>query len=164
MSFGILGGALGLSMLLGLGQPAEHSASNPPPQFQPAAPAPCFAPRVRVVIDFPDGTQVHYTRVDMASVKAEEGTWTALEVMQIASQVEGPRALHFASKGSGSTAFVTAIGGLANEGGGEGKRNWQFWINDDFAKQGIGSARLKPGDRLTWSYLPYSTTPPKRPD
>lgn len=142
----------------------EHSAKNPPPQFQPAPPAACFAPRVRVVIDYPDGTQVHYTRVDMLDVKPEDGTWTALEVMQTAAKQEGTRALKFASRGSETTAFVTAIGGVANEGGGEGKNSWQFWINDEYAKQGIGSARLKPGDRLTWAFLPYSSTPPKRPD
>jgi Domain of unknown function (DUF4430) len=165
----VVGIALGAG-LWAFAQPSQevkptHSAANPPGQFQPGKPEACFLPRMRVVVDFGDGTQVHYTRVDMVDVKADEdGTWSALEVMETAEKQEGPRKLRFASRGRGTTAFLTAIGGVANEGGGDDKRSWQYWINDEYGKVGMGSARLKPGDRLTWAFLPYSATPPKRPD
>lgn len=117
-----------------------------------------------MVVDFGDGTQTHYTCVGLTELPSDNGAYFVLDAMNAcAKQTTGARAFTFTQRGSGSTAFITALGGVANEGGGKDARNWQFWVNDERSKVGVGEARVHPGDRITWALAPYSETA-KRPE
>ncbi len=56
--------------------------------------------------------------------------------------------------GSGTTAFVNAIGNRAT-GGQEG---WTFKVNGEPANQGIGATVLQPPVEIVWSYGSFSDT------
>jgi hypothetical protein len=56
--------------------------------------------------------------------------------------------------GSGTTAFVNAIGDRAT-GGNEG---WTFEVNGEPANQGIGATVLQPPVEVEWSYGSFSDT------
>ena len=114
---------------------------------------------------------------------AEHHTWLGLPytpkmtVLDAMNEAKGrPHPLAFTVTGSGDTAFVTALEGIANQsgvgggggaaggvggagGGGGAAPCWQFWINTRFATVGVGAAILKPGDRVTWVFEPYSDNP-----
>jgi hypothetical protein len=53
--------------------------------------------------------------------------------------------------GSGSTAFVKSIDGLAT-GSSEG---WTFRVDGEFAEQGIGATHLNPPTEVTWTFGEY---------
>lgn len=125
-----------------------------PRSIQPGAGA------TRLVIDFPDGTQVHYKDIKLKT--GEEST--VLDVLHAAGGYPEPRRLSIECKGSGAMTLVTKIGELANERGGSDAKCWQYWINDQYAKQGAGAALVKPGDRVTWGFMAYSSPPPARPE
>lgn len=50
--------------------------------------------------------------------------------------------------GSGTTAFVDAIGDKATSG----SEGWTFKVDGEFANAGIGSTVLSPPTTVTWSY------------
>lgn len=114
---------------------------------------------ITLVVHFPDGFHLTWAGLDYVP------RMTVLDAMVAARAHRRP--LVFASTGSGETAFLNSLEGLANEtggsGGGGGKagstRCWQFWINGRFATSGMGAAILKPGDRVTWVFEPYSDNP-----
>lgn len=66
--------------------------------------------------------------------------------------------LQFVSTGTGPTALISSIMGLANEGGGKASRNWQFWVNSQMGQTGAGSAILNPGDRVVWAFTLWDDT------
>src|SRR6185503_11243274 len=70
---------------------------------------------VRVIIDYGDGVQKHFTALPWKK------DMTILDAMNEAKA--SPHGITFQNTGSGSTAFLTKIDDLQNEGGG-GKRNW----------------------------------------
>ncbi len=159
-----LGAFVGLSrpMAMAMAQPGGEAASE-----KPAAPAlptqpPVRSPDVRLVIDFQDGTQLVFPRVSLIDIHRER---TVLDALQLATKIASPRALTFDATGSGEMTLVTAIAGVKNEGGGKEARNWQFWVNDQFATRGVGATVIQPGDRITWAFMPWNESgPPKRPE
>lgn len=58
--------------------------------------------------------------------------------------------LEFESETAGDLPFVTAIEGVANEG--LGGRNWQYWVDGEYATVGAGSFVPKPGTTVEWRY------------
>jgi hypothetical protein len=54
--------------------------------------------------------------------------------------------------GKGETAFVGSIEGLKNQGTGKEKKNWQFFVNDEFATRGPGATELVAGDTVRWVF------------
>lgn len=77
---------------------------------------------------------------------------TVLEVLERAQNMDE---LKFTHRGSGETAFVTAIGGLENEGA--AGKNWIYRVNGETGDRSAGVYQLAPGDRVSWSF----GTPPK---
>jgi hypothetical protein len=51
--------------------------------------------------------------------------------------------------------FVTQIDGLANEGSGNGKRNWLYWVDGKLAKQGVGTQPVKAGQTLLFKFAAW---------
>lgn len=109
-----------------------------------AAEAPGKGRAVRVVIDYGDGVQKHFTRL----------TWkpgmTVLDALKAAAK--HPRGIKIDYRGDGSTAFLTRIDDLENEGGG---RNWLYRVNNKLADCGFGAFALKSGDAVLWKFAQY---------
>jgi len=55
--------------------------------------------------------------------------------------------------GSGPTAFIKAIDGVANQGG-KG-HNWVYYLNDQLGDRGAGVCPVKPGDQVRWVFGSY---------
>lgn len=116
-----------------------------------AAEASAAEQAVKVVVDFADGVEWHFTAVPWT-----EGM-TVMDTLEAAPK--GPRGLSYKSRGSGETAFVTEIAGIANEVGTGRKRNWIYKVNDELAKRGAGVVTVKPGDVVKWTYSPAGVRP-----
>ena len=105
------------------------------------------ASTVRLVVDYGDGVQVHFMALPWS-----EGM-TVLEALTAAQK--HPRGITFTHRGSGSSALITAIGNLKNEGGGETAKNWLFYVNDKQSEVGVGTYKLKSGDAVLWKFQTY---------
>jgi Domain of unknown function (DUF4430) len=101
---------------------------------------------VRLVIDYGDGTLKIFTDLPWS-----KGT-TVLDVMNAAKA--HPRGITHKHSGSGATAMLTEIDGQANQGGGSGRKNWQLWVNTNYADQGFGVYELQALDVVTWRFAP----------
>jgi hypothetical protein len=105
------------------------------------------APTVRLVIDFGDGVEVHFT-----ALKWRQGL-TVLDALSAARS--HPRGLAFSQRGSGRNALVTQIGDVKNEGGAADSRNWMYYVNGKAPDVGAGVQELKPGDAVLWKFQVY---------
>ena len=103
--------------------------------------------RVRLVVDYGDGVEKHFTRI------AWKQGLTILDAMNAAAR--HPRGLKFTRRGSGRTAFLVGIDGLKNEGARGGGRNWQYWVNGDYGREGFGVKKLRPSDVTVWKFKKY---------
>jgi hypothetical protein len=56
------------------------------------------------------------------------------------------------SQGSGASAFITSINGVANEGA--GGRNWMYSVNGKRGDKSYALFELQPGDHVLWSFEP----------
>ncbi len=108
---------------------------------------PAQATTVRLVIDYGDGVEKHFT-----SVPWKQGM-TVLDAMEHARK--SPHGIQFKHKGRGETALLTRIDDLTNEGGGRNKKNWIFWVNDKAAVKSFGIRRLEKGDVVRWKFTTY---------
>ena len=103
------------------------------------------AEQYKLVIDYGDGSQKHFTALPW-----KEGM-TVLEATKIAEK--HPRGIAVKSRGSRSTAFIEKIDDVANEGG-DG-RNWVFRVNDELGDRSSGVYELKSGDTILWRFQRY---------
>ncbi len=101
---------------------------------------------VQLVVDFGDGAEVRLTAL------AHRAGMTALDATVAASA--HPHGVKFKLRGTGSTAFVTQIGDLKNEGGGAKSRNWTYSVDGEPADVGVGAFELKPGNIILWKFGP----------
>lgn len=92
----------------------------------------------RVRIDFGDGSRWQFiTTGDFETV--------ADLMRNVASH---PRAPEIVMTGEGAMAFVSSIGGLDSASG----KGWTYYVNGQWADQGIGAEKIAPGDRIDWAY------------
>lgn len=96
---------------------------------------------VRVVIDYSDGVQKHFTAIPW-----REGM-TVRDAL-LAAQ-EHRRGVKFQERGSGATAFLTQLDDLKNEGSG---RNWIYRVNGQIADRSFAVYRLEAGDTVLWKF------------
>ena len=54
----------------------------------------------------------------------------------------------FQINGSGTSAFVHSIDGVATTSG----EGWTFYVDGEWASQGIGSTQLSPPTKVTWRF------------
>ena len=102
---------------------------------------------VRLVIDYNDGVEKHFTKIPWKS------DMTVLDAMRLAMKYS--RGIKFKYKGSGASTFLTQIDDLKNEGGGTDKRNWLFWVNTKRADKSFGVYKLKATDVVLWKFARY---------
>ena len=96
---------------------------------------------VTVVIDYGDGVQKHFT-----SIAWKQG-FTVLDAMKSAQK--HPRGIRFEFKGNGSSAMLTKIDDLSNEGRG---RNWMYRVNGKRADNSFGIRELADRDSVLWKF------------
>lgn len=102
-------------------------------------------PTVRLVIDFADGFQKHYTEIPW-----REGM-TVWDVVQAAAK--HPRGIEVKHRGEGATLLVTQIDGVQNQAG-SGK-NWIYRVNDEVARRSAGIEQVKRADTVLWRFETY---------
>jgi hypothetical protein len=117
--------------------------------------APPAAETIRLVIDFGDGVELHFTRLPW-----KQGM-TVVDAMGAAAAM--PHGVKFEQIGAGETALVTKIGDVKNEGSGRDRRNWLYDVNGKPAEVGAGALELKPGDVVLWKFdrYGYNSSKPK---
>jgi hypothetical protein len=101
-------------------------------------------PTVKVVVDFADGVEKHFTRVSWTQ------GMTVLDAMNTVAK--HPRGIEVRYRGRGSTTLLVRIDDLENEGNG---RNWIYRVNHKLADRGIGAYRLASGDTILWRFEKY---------
>ena len=99
---------------------------------------------VRLVVDYGDG--VIKTITDLPWAKGS----TVLDVMNAAK--DRPHGITFSYSGSGASMFLTRIDDVANEGGGGAKKNWQLWVNTNYADRSFGVYEVQPLDVVFWRF------------
>ena len=114
--------------------PAGRSAADEPPA----------AKTVRMVVDYGDGVQKHFTKLAW-----REGM-TVLDALVAAAK--HPRGIKIKYRSKGATAFLTKIDDLENEGR---ARNWVYRVNNKLADRSFGVFPLKPGDTVLWKFGEY---------
>jgi len=102
------------------------------------------AKSVRLVIDYGDGAQTHFTALPW-----REGL-TALDVLELAQK--HPHGVKFRHRGSGAHAKVEQIGDLSNQGDG---KNWIYSVNGKQGEVSSGIHVLKPSDAVLWKFQLY---------
>ncbi len=103
--------------------------------------------KVRLIVDYADGMEKHFTRI------AWKPGLTVLDTLETASKHR--RGTKFKHTGSGATAFVAEIDDLKNEGGGTGKKNWIYLVNDKLGDRSCGVFELKADDKVVWRFGNY---------
>lgn len=105
------------------------------------------AETVRLVVDYGDGTAKVFKAL----------SWTkGMTVEDLLKQAEKvSHGIMVVPSGSGATYFVKKIDDLENEGAGANKKNWQYWLNTDYANVGAGTQKLQPDDVVTWRFDIY---------
>lgn len=79
---------------------------------------------------------------------------TVLDAMASAATIDSR--WRFEHVGQGGGAFLTALGGVSNEGAGQdASRNWQYEVNNQRATVSFGAYELTAGDRVLWKFAPY---------
>ena len=99
---------------------------------------------VRLVIDYGDG--VIKTITDLPWSRGQ----TVLDVMTAAKA--HPHGITFNASGSGASAFLTQIDDVANQDGGAGKKNWQFWVNTAYADRSFSVYEVQASDVVFWRF------------
>lgn len=109
---------------------------------------------VRLVIDYGEGVEKHYNAIPHAP------GMTVRSALDAAKALPTPRGLAFESKGEGERCILLSIDALKNEGGGQGTRNWLFWVNGVPGDRSFALAPLAPGDTATWRFTTYDALKP----
>src|SRR5262249_30588688 len=103
-------------------------------------------PTVELVIDFGDGARM---------VFAIEWRRVMTPLMALERASARSHGVDFVFTGSGSSAFVTEIDGLANDMNGQVVQSWMYSVNGHMPRVGCGEYELKPSDIVRWEYAIY---------
>jgi hypothetical protein len=102
-------------------------------------------PTVKLTIDYGDGCQKCFTSLPHKSAM------TVLDALRLAEK--HPRGIEFRFRGKGSTALLTRIDDLENQGG--QRRNWIFRVNNKLGDRSFAAVQLKAGDTVLWKFEKY---------
>jgi hypothetical protein len=103
---------------------------------------------VALVIDFDDGQERRFQL-------AWRERMTVLDALEAAARRQ--RGITYVHRGSGEMAMITAIDGLANEGG--AGRNWIYRVNGQLADKSCGVYEIRPKDVIFWTFGSYDAPP-----
>jgi hypothetical protein len=116
------------------------------PSNRPAAAAEAAqADHVRLIIDYGDGVQKHYTQLPWRQ------QMSVLDALRLAQK--HARGIRLKYRGKAATALVIQIDDLVNQGGGD--RNWIYRVNDKPGNRSCGIHRLEVGDTVLWKFEAY---------
>jgi hypothetical protein len=102
------------------------------------------ADTVKLVIDYGDGVEKHFTQL------AYKKDMTVLDAVRTAEKhAHGIKA---EVRSSGSTAFLTQIDDVKNQGSG---KNWVYRVNDKLGDRSIGIHKLQAGDAVLWRFQEF---------
>src|SRR5262249_29412090 len=99
---------------------------------------------VRLTVDYGDG--VTKTVNDLAWSKGN----TVLDAMKAATARS--HGISFSYTGSGTSAVLTKIDDVQNQGGGAGKKNWQYWVNGTYGDRSFATFELQAQDEVVWRF------------
>jgi hypothetical protein len=99
---------------------------------------------VRLVVDYGDGAAK--TVSNLAWAKGN----TILDAMKAATA--RPHGISFSYTGSGDTAVLTKIDDVQNQGGGTGKKNWQYWVDGNYGDRSFAAFELQAHDVIVWRF------------
>lgn len=108
---------------------------------QAVEPAAATAKTVTLIIHLPDSLERH-------DYVAWRDGMTVEDLLAAASRL--PKGIQFAQRGSGESALLTEINGVANEGG--NARNWTYSVNGQEADRSFAIYILQPGDHVLWTF------------
>ena len=104
-------------------------------------------PIVRLVIDYGDGVQKHFTQL-----RWKDG---ATVYSQLQDATRHPRGIRTQQRGKGATLLVTQIDDVGNEGAAGTGRNWIFRVNGEIGERSAAICPLAAGDTVLWSFETY---------
>ena len=117
-------------------------ASHQPASADDVAPS---TQTITLTINYGDGVQKTFTKLPWHT------KLTVLDATTAASK--HPRGIRFDYRGSGSTALLTSIDDVENQGGKE--KNWVYRINGKLAPRSFGVQKLSAGDAVLWKFEEY---------
>ena len=109
-----------------------------------AAAADAKASTVKLVVDYGDGVEVHYTALPF------KPGMTVLDALTAAQAHK--HGLTFKHRGSGTFAMLTKLNDVENEGGGTTAKNWLYQVNGKDADVSFGIKQLQSGDAILWKF------------
>jgi opacity protein-like surface antigen len=110
---------------------------------QPAA-AEDPTPTVRLIVDYGDGASK--TINNLAWAKGN----TVLDAMKAATA--RPHGISFSYTGFEAAAILTRIDDVQNEGGGAGRKNWQYSVNNAYGDRSFATFELQAQDVVIWRF------------
>jgi Domain of unknown function (DUF4430) len=99
---------------------------------------------VRLIVDYGDGASK-----TVANLPWTKGN-TVLDAMKAATT--RPHGISFGFTGSGESAVLTKIDDVQNQGGGAGKKNWQYWVNGAYGDRSFAAFELQGQDTVVWRF------------
>ncbi len=99
---------------------------------------------VRLIVDYGDGASK-----TVANLPWAKGN-TILDAMKAATTRS--HGISFSYTGSGDSAVLTKIDDVQNEGGGAGKKNWQYWVNGIYGDRSFAVFELQAQDIIVWRF------------
>jgi hypothetical protein len=99
---------------------------------------------VSLIVDFGDGRTREWTAIGWRK------GMTVGDLLAAAAAHDAEKALAFAQQGSGGSAFLTTLDGVANEG--PAGRNWTYQVNGKRADRSFAVYELQPGDQVLWRF------------
>jgi uncharacterized protein DUF4430 len=99
---------------------------------------------VRLIVDYGNG--VSKTVANLPWAKGN----TVLDAMKAATT--RPHGISFSFTGSDDSAVLTKIDDVQNQGGGAGKKNWQYWANGTYGDRSFAVFELQAQDTIVWRF------------
>lgn len=109
---------------------------------------------VKLIVAYDEDVEKHFNVIPW------KAGMTVKDVLEHARSMPAPRGLVYESAGDGERGFLKAIDGLANEGGGQGKRNWLFRVNDTPGSRSFAATEVASGDTIEWRFTSYGWAVP----
>ena len=135
--------ALAAVFLVGFYVGGRGSASKSPVNLENAIQGQDNSAQVSVMFDFQNGT------IFVNEVSWKEGM-TVFDALKLATEKE-QLGLKYKDYGGTMGVFVEMIGKTKNSESGD--KWWQFWVNNNYGKEGVSSYLLKQGDVVEWKLV-----------